>query len=445
MTKLSVFGLGKLGCPMLAVFADSGYNVVGCDVNESFVNSVNQGIVPVDEPGVQELLENNQGNFSATSDVKLAVDQTQASFIIVPTPSGEDGFFINDYVVDAVAQIGTALRHKTEYHLVVVTSTVMPGSTEGIIKRALEDASGRKVGPQLGLCYSPEFIALGTVVRDMQHPDIVLVGQSDEKAGDLLESVMLKVVKSNPECHRMNFVCAELAKISINTFVTTKISYANMLAELCDALPGADVEMVTTAIGGDTRIGKKYLKGAIGYGGPCFPRDNKAFSSLGRRLEVSVDLAEATDLINDHQVQRFVRLVRSHVRPGSCIAILGLSYKPDTSVSTESQSFGLAAALLQDYKILLSDPCCSWCQDLEDLTSMGVSFQRDYVHVVPDADAIIIMTPWRDYQGLSSTLAEHDKLSVTVIDPWRVVAGASIIKNLLLPGKHCMVDALGTP
>jgi len=140
--------------------------------------------------------------------VQEAVNQTHASFIIVPTPSGDDAFFLNDFVVESVAQIGKALKLKSEYHLVVVTSTVMPGSTEVVIKNTLEKASGREVGMNLGLCYSPEFIALGTVIHDMQYPDIILVGQSDEKAGDMLENILTKVVKSKPECHRMNFVCA---------------------------------------------------------------------------------------------------------------------------------------------------------------------------------------------------------------------------------------------
>jgi len=438
--KLSVFGLGKLGCPMLAVFAESGYHVVGYDIDPASVEAVNNGKPPVDEPGLQELFERNRERFSATTDVQEAVFQTHASFIIVPTPSGDDAFFLNDFVVKAVAQIGKALKLKSEYHLVVVTSTVMPGSTEVVIKNTLEKASGREVGMNLGLCYSPEFIALGTVIHDMQYPDIILVGQSDEKAGDMLEKIMTKVVKSKPECHRMNFVCAELAKISVNTFVTTKISYANMIAAMCDGLPGADVNVVTSAIGCDTRIGRKCLKGATGYGGPCFPRDNKAFSSLGRKLGVGVQLAEATDAINTNQVQRIAALVQFHVDAGAKVAILGLSYKPDTSVSTESQSFVVATELLQKgFQIVLSDPCCSWCDELEQLKTKGVLFHRDFNEAVAEADAILIMTAWHQYKDLASTLTHLCRSEVTVIDPWRIVAETEKLKKVVIPGKQALI------
>ena len=127
--------------------------------------------------------------------------------------------------------------------------------------------------------------------------------------------------ENNPPVHRMNFVNAELCKISVNTYVTTKISYANMLAEMCDYLPGADVDVVSRAVGGDTRIGTKYFKGAIGYGGPCFPRDNKAFAALGRRLGVKCDLAEATDQINDHQLERLLDTVRMRAAPGAAVSL----------------------------------------------------------------------------------------------------------------------------
>src|SRR5262249_2828965 len=156
------------------------------------------------------------------------------------------------------------------------TSTVMPGSTGGEIQAELERASGRKIGPDLGLAYNPEFIALGTVVRDMLRPDFILIGESDKQTGDLLEAIYERSCDNDPAIRRMSFVNAELTKISVNTYVTTKISYANMLAEMCDRLPGADVDVVSAAVGSDSRIGSKYIKGAIGYGGPCFPRDNKA-------------------------------------------------------------------------------------------------------------------------------------------------------------------------
>ena len=174
----------------------------------------------------------------------------------------------------------------------------MPGSTGGTLLPALEEHSGKKCGTDFGLCYNPEFIALGSVIRDMLNPDMILIGESDARSGEILEELYQGVCESNPRIQRMNFVNAELTKLSVNTFVTTKISYANMLAQVCETLPGADVDVVTSAIGCDTRIGQKYLKGALGYGGPCFPRDNVAFSALARANGAPALLAEATDQLN---------------------------------------------------------------------------------------------------------------------------------------------------
>ena len=257
-----------MGSPIVAVLAAQGYEVVGLDANRVFVEKINSHIAPVEEPGLQELLTEHRARISATTDWAKAIGRTDMTTIIVPTPSGADGAFRNDYVLSVMDEVGRELARKSGYHLVVVNSTTMPGSVGGPIRQRLERASGRKVGPDLGLCYNPEFIALGDVISGLLHPDFILIGESDKKAGDLLESVYRKVVGSHANVARMNFVNAELTKISVNTYVTMKISFANMLGEICDHLEGADVSVVADAIGRDTRIGKKYLKPAVGYGGP---------------------------------------------------------------------------------------------------------------------------------------------------------------------------------
>ena len=225
--------------------------------------------------------------------------------MIVPTPSDSTGFFSNRFVLQAMDTLGKALRSKTGYHMVVITATVMPGSTGSEIQAALETASGRKVGPDLGLCYNPEFIALG--IGGARHalsrfdPDR---RERRRRPATCCRRIYRQMCVNKPPVQRMNLVSAELTKISVNTYVTTKISYANMLADICDRLPGADVDVVTKALGADTRIGPKYLKGAMGYGGPCFPRDNVAFAALARKLGARADVAEATDRINNYQIER---------------------------------------------------------------------------------------------------------------------------------------------
>jgi UDPglucose 6-dehydrogenase len=187
--RISVVGLGKLGAPLAAVLASKGFTVVGTDVNSAAVAAINLGKAPVDEPGLQELIDQSRSRLSATADPIAAIRATDTTFIIVPTPSDATGKFSNEYALRAMATVGQAVQQKDGYHLVVMTSTVMPGSMNGELREALERHAGRPLGATLGFCYNPEFIALGSVVRDMLRPDMILIGESDAKAGDILEHI----------------------------------------------------------------------------------------------------------------------------------------------------------------------------------------------------------------------------------------------------------------
>lgn len=423
--RISVIGLGKLGCPLAAVFASKGFEVVGNDINSAFVDAVNAGRPPVDEPQLQDLIDASRGRLSATLNTIEAVSQTDVSFIIVPTPSDGEGHFSNEYGLRAIASVGDGIRHKQGYHLVVMTSTVMPGSTGGELRATLERHSGRKVGASLGLCYNPEFIALGTVVRDMLNPDMILIGESDAYAGQILEDLYRRTCANQPAIRRMNFVNAELTKISVNAFVTTKISYANMLADMCDRLPGADVDVVTRAVGTDTRIGSKYLRGAIGYGGPCFPRDNVAFAALARALGARPDIAEATDRINHYQIDRLLDAISGRVKANGTIGILGFAYKPNTGVIEESQGVGLAARLLnQGYQVIGYDP-----KALDAAVSkIGTGLRRadSAEQCVQASDLVVVMTPWPEFGHLSRAAFVRPIGRVTVIDCWRILQSDGI-------------------
>lgn len=417
--RLSIIGLGKLGSPMVAVFAHKGYPVVGLDVNVGFVTALAEGRAPVEEPGLQELIAQSRDRIRATTDYEVAIIDSDVTFIIVPTPSGSDCFFTNKFILDAVTRIGEALRKKSGYHVVVVTSTVIPGSTGGEIRAALEASSGRKVGPDLGLCYNPEFIALGSVIRDMLQPDMIVIGESDAKAGQILENIYKQSTESNPQIHRMNFVNAELTKISLNTYVTTKISYANMIGEMCDHLPGADADVVNQAVGADSRIGKKYLQSAIGYGGPCFPRDNKAFAALGRKLGVRCDLAEATGRINEHQLSRLMSAVEASAESGETIAVLGLSYKPQTHVIEESQGVALAGMLAEaGYGVTVFDPLAQAAASavLDSRVTLAASAEA----ALGSANAVVVTTPWPQFAALTWDVGLAVGQSRVVIDPWGV-------------------------
>ena len=415
--KLSIIGLGKLGAPMAAVMAHKGHMVVGVDVNADYVAAIQQGHAPLRETGLEEMIQANRERLSATTDYEQAVLGTDATFIIVPTPSDPDGTFSLRNVMIAAEKIGAALRKKQDWHLVVLSSTVMPGSTGGKLLPALEAHSGKKCGAGFGLCYNPEFIALGSVIRDMLNPDMILIGESDERSGEILERLYTGVCDSNPHIRRMNHVNAELTKISVNTFVTTKISYANMLAQVCETLPGADVDVVTSAIGCDSRIGQKYLKGALGYGGPCFPRDNLAFSALARANGVPPILAEATHQLNQSQAPRLAKWILTRLPEGGTVGVMGLSYKPNTEVIEESQGLALAKHLLSvGVPVVVYDPAAM--ENAQPQLAGKVTFATSAADCARQADVLAITTPWAEFREISP---KDFKRHGTVLDCWRLL------------------------
>jgi UDPglucose 6-dehydrogenase len=253
----------------------------------------------------------------------------------------------------------------------------------------------------------------------MLNPDMILIGESDERSGAILEQLYTRVCDSNPRIRRMNFVNAELTKLSVNTFVTTKISYANMLAQVCETLPGADVDVVTDAIGCDSRIGSKYLKGALGYGGPCFPRDNVAFSALARANGVPALLAEATDAMNRRQVPRLAELILSRLPENGTAGILGLSYKPNTEVIEESQGMAIAQHLLKaDASVVVYDPAAM--ENAKAHLAGRVTFARSAAECAHASDVLAITTPWPEFNELAPSQLKARE-GVTVIDCWRVL------------------------
>ncbi len=399
LSTISVIGLGKLGAPIAACFAARGFQVIAVDIDAQKADAIGRGAPPVHEPRLAELLKESKGRLRATQDTEAAIRDSEATFIVVGTPSEPDGGFSLRYVIPTCEAIGRALRNKNSFHLVVLTSTVMPGSTGGEIKSALERASGKRCSQDFGLCYSPEFIALGTVIRDFYYPDFLLIGESDPRAGDLLSDVYARTCKNSPTIARMNFINAEITKLAVNTYITTKISYANMLARLCEKLPEADVSVVTYALGLDSRIGSKYLKGAVSYGGPCFPRDNRAFAALAARSGAFSDLAEATDRFNRAQITTLAELVKSHQSGSLPIGILGLTYKPDTDVVEES--FGLLLALelaSASLPIVVFDPSADLPRTFAVHKSVRIAASAE--DCIAQSAIVVLATPWQQFRDL---------------------------------------------
>jgi UDPglucose 6-dehydrogenase len=289
---------------------------------------------------------------------------------------------------------------------------------------ALERASGKRCGKDFGLCYNPEFIALGTVIRDFYYPDFLLIGESDPRSGELLSTVYSRVCKNSPAIARMNFVNAEITKLAVNTYITTKISYANMLARLCEKLPEADVNVVTGALGLDSRIGPKYLKGAVSYGGPCFPRDNRALAALASWVGASSGLAEATDIFNRAQIKSVAEIVRSHHSSSQSIGILGLTYKPDTDIVEESFGLLLAQELSSSgVSLIVYDPSRDATRALSSYKNIRAA--QSAVECIAVSGVVVLATPWNEFREVPAEHWTHncqpDGVPRVVIDCWRTL------------------------
>lgn len=418
--RVSVIGLGKLGLPISACLAARGFNVWGVDTDARKVESVQQRQAVLYEPGLEAMLRNCGPRLNATTDLALAVRETDLSMLIVPTPSEADGSFSLRYILPACRAIGQAIRNKTTYHLVVITSTVMPGATGGVIRENIEGASGMACGERWGLCYSPEFVALGSVIKDFLNPDFILIGQYDARSGDGLEAIYRKLHGNAVPASRLSLVNAELAKIAVNTFITTKITFANMLAGICQNLPGGNVDEVTQAIGLDSRIGHKYLKGAIGYGGPCFPRDNRAMAALAHEVQASAALAESVDRENRRNVAGLATLVHRHLPRGGRVGILGLSYKPDTDVVEQSQGVLLARTLADEgVPVTVYDPAAM--NNARALLTDGVTYASTGRECVVSSDVVVLVTPWTEFRRLDAEALYRNGSPRVLIDCWRIL------------------------
>jgi UDPglucose 6-dehydrogenase len=405
---------------MLACLAASGLDVIGVDLDPHRVAAIAGGRSPVHEPGVAEILADHGGRIRATMDAAAAVALSQVTFLVVATPSEPDGGFSLRQVEAACSEIGRGLREKEGFHLVVLTSTVMPGATGGPVRERLEEASGLRCGVDFGLCYSPEFIALGSVVHDLRHPDFVLIGESDPRSGERLAEIYRRLCANDPPVARMSFVNAELAKLALNTYVTTKISFANMLAGLCERLPGASVDTVTAAVGLDRRIGSRYLQGGAGYGGPCFPRDNAALASLAHRLGAQAFLAEATDRANRNEIDRLVALVAARRAQGETVGVLGLAYKPGTDVSEASPGLLLARALAaEDVPVIVWDPAAM--PSARTALDGAVLYAASLAECIAAADLLVLATPWPEIAGLGIADLARPGKPRGVIDCWRLL------------------------
>jgi len=421
--NLAVFGLGKLGCSTLACLASKSFDVIGCDINSDFVDKINEGISPIFEPGVDELIRDNESRIIATEDPTFAILNSDVSIVIVPTPSTDNGSFTIEYVNDVVRTIGKVLKKKNKYHLVVITSTVLPGDMDTIIS-LLEETSGKKCIVDFGVCYNPDFIAIGSVVNDLLNPDMILIGETDSKSGEILESIHRRLVDNSPIIHRMSMYNAELAKIALNAYCTMKITFANTLAEICENMPKGDVNAITNAIGDDSRVGRKIFKGGISYGGPCFPRDNRAFAYVAEKFGVDKVYAGKTDQLNNYYRQVKIPNIIEKILIGNNtkkLAILGLTYKKDTNLVEESASIYIIKTLLdRGIHIMVYDPAGMSNAQLELNDYQNITYANSAIECIAGKSVCFLATPWDEFSKLTNKDFLNNMKNPVVIDSWNV-------------------------
>jgi len=386
--NLAVIGLGKLGLPLAVLLASNGNRVKGFDNSQVVRDLVRSKTLRSSEPGLKKLINSPSTSLDVVENIKEAVEGSEVIFIIVPTPSLPSGHFSNEYVIDAVNNVGKHIG-SSQRVVIDIVSTVMPGSCEGPIKSALELSSRKLVGHEVGLCYNPEFIALGSVLHDMEMPDMHLIGQSSPWAGEIVEKALQSIVKKIVPSRRMSLTEAELVKIAVNNFVTMKISFANSLLQASVRLTEIDIDVVTEALGLDTRIGNKYLKAAAPYGGPCFPRDTRALAALYQDLGISDSLSEATETVNKSHVDFIVNFICKQIKKGEKVGILGLSYKAGTSVKDESPGVLIARGLSElGFQIL------AWDQEIiaEGINEIDKHYKlcETSSEVIRDANFVVI-------------------------------------------------------
>ena len=432
--KLSVIGLGKLGICAAVCPASKGYQVIGLDVNKKTVQLVNQGKAPVIEPQLQALMNKTKKNLRATQSPEKIIKETDVTFLIVPTPSKPDGHFSDQFLVDALILLSKSLKNKKSYHLFVITSTVSPGATESNLIPSIEKYSGKKLNKDFGVCYNPEFIALGSIIKDSFNPDMILIGESDKKAGDMLEKIYNNVCDNKPYIARMSIISAEIAKISLNAYVTMKISFANTLGNLCERIPGSEVDKISKALGADKRVSPYYLKAGLAFGGPCFPRDGRAFVAFAKKYSYDAKLVKATDAVNHLQIELITKKIQEIFKnsKNNTVSILGLAYKTNTPVIEESAAIFLAKELLKKKaKISVYDPLAT--ENTKQIFGEKINYAKSVKDCIRSSSVIIITTPEKEFLKINKN---YFKKPTTVIDCWRILQDKPL-------GKNVIYDALG--
>ena len=396
--NISVIGAGYVGLITGAGLAEEGHNVVCVDIVKETVDTINSGRSHIYEKGLNRLLGKNMGKrLKATTDFKNAVQDSDISFICVGTPSGNDGSIDLKYIEDVSRNIGEILsKSEKKYHVVVIKSTVVPGTTEEFIIPLLE-SSGKKAGRDFGVVMNPEFLREGIAIEDFFNPDRIVIGSIDTKSGDLVEELYSRL-----ECPvlRTDLKTAEMIKYASNSFLATKLSFINEIGNICKELD-IDVDCIAKGIGMDHRISPHFLKAGPGFGGSCLPKDVRALIYRAREAGYNPELLNTVLDINREQPMRLLNIAREKIKgfDKKRVAVLGLAFKPDTDDMRDSPSIPIINELLKENAVVIAyDPKAE--KNSRKIFDQGILYSDSAKDALKDADIAIIVTDWAEFSDL---------------------------------------------
>ncbi len=420
--KITVVGLGYVGLTTALCFASRGFNVVGVDIDANKIDAINNKRLPIHEPGLDRILTESLGKgFTPTSEIP----HSDIYFITVGTPSKKDGSVDLQYIEKASEDIGSAIEAggADTHPLMIVKSTVPPGTTRNVVKARVERKSGKNVGVDIDLCSNPEFLREGSAVEDTLNPDRIIIGEYDKRSGDTLENLyqcFYGTDKSLPLI-RTSVENAELTKYANNAFLAMKVSFINEIAHMCEIIPGADVNVVAKGIGLDKRIGERFLNAGLGWGGSCFPKDVKALIAHSKSLGYRPLIASSTLEVNDQQPHRAIDIAKSalgklrHRR----IALLGLAFKPDTDDIREAVSLKIISKLLEEgANVTAYDPAA--IPNVQKVLGEKISYSASALECIKDADCCIIVTEWNEFKELTPDDFLRSMKNPVVVDGRRI-------------------------
>ncbi len=420
---VGVVGLGRVGLTTATCFASRGFETLALDTNKDLVEKLRKGHPHFYEPKLEPMLREaiEKGRIHFTSSHAELVGKSTTVFITVGTPSTQGGVMDLAQVRSASSSVGRAMRDVESFRLIVVKSTVLPGTTLNVVKPLLEKSSGREFG-EFGLCNNPEFLREGDAVGDTFWPGRVIIGEADRRSGLTLKALYRRFHDvETPRVIRTTPSNSELIKYACNAFLAMKVSFINQIADICEQLPDTDVDVVARGMGLDRRIGRLFLKAGLGYGGSCFTKDQKALLSFARSNGVALPLVNGTMQVNRKRVDHAVHVAESLIGRlnGKRIAVLGLSFKPDSDDIRDAASIRLIQALVsKGANVAAYDPLA--IENAKKVLGGLVEYAPSPLQCLAGADCCFIATEWEEFSGLSPKVFVENMHTPAVIDGRRI-------------------------